>query len=45
MRPELLAVMYPEVGEFAEIRRRVDPDGILRSDLSARLGLDAEWAP
>ncbi|MHB8218942.1 MAG: FAD-binding protein [Acidimicrobiales bacterium] len=40
LRPELLAVMYPRLGEFQEVRRRVDPEGILRSDLSRRLGMD-----
>jgi decaprenylphospho-beta-D-ribofuranose 2-oxidase len=39
LRPELLSVMYPRTPELAEVRRRVDPDGVLRSDLSRRLGL------
>jgi decaprenylphospho-beta-D-ribofuranose 2-oxidase len=39
LRPELLAVMYPRIPELAEARHRVDPDGIIRSDLSRRLGL------
>jgi decaprenylphospho-beta-D-ribofuranose 2-oxidase len=39
LRPELLTVMYPRIGEFAAVLRRVDPDGILRSDLSRRLGI------
>jgi decaprenylphospho-beta-D-ribofuranose 2-oxidase len=39
LRPELFPVMYPRVREFAEILRRVDPEGILRSDLSRRLGI------
>lgn len=44
LRPELLTRMYPRAGEFNEVRRRVDPEGVLRSDLSTRLGLDADWA-
>jgi decaprenylphospho-beta-D-ribofuranose 2-oxidase len=42
LRPEFLTVMYPRVGELAAVRRRVDPDGVLRSDLSRRLGLTGE---
>lgn len=40
MRPELLAEMYPELDRWKETRRSVDPDGVLRTDLSRRLGLD-----
>jgi decaprenylphospho-beta-D-ribofuranose 2-oxidase len=39
LRPELLPAMYPRLDEFVAVRRRVDPDGVLRSDLSRRLGL------
>ena len=39
VRPELLAKMYPELDRWREIRRSVDPDGLMRSDLSVRLGL------
>jgi len=39
LSPELLAVMYPAVGKLADVRRRVDPDGLLGSDLTRRLGL------
>jgi len=42
LRPELVAVMYPRVGELATTRQRVDPHGILESDLSRRLGLTGE---
>ncbi len=38
-RPELMARMYPRLDEWKEVRRRVDPDGVLRSDLARRLGL------
>jgi decaprenylphospho-beta-D-ribofuranose 2-oxidase len=39
VRPELLAAMYPELERWREIRRSVDPGGLMRSDLSVRLGL------
>ena len=39
LRPELLPVMYPRVVEMARVRRRVDPNGVLASDLSRRLGI------
>lgn len=39
LRPELLPVMYPQLDRFAELRARVDPVGLLQSDLQRRLGL------
>jgi len=39
LRPELVPVMYPRLGEMASVRRRVDPEGIMASDLSRRLGI------
>ena len=39
LRPELMQVMYPRLDEMAAVRRRVDPDGLLASDLSRRLGI------
>ena len=36
---ELLRVMYPKLDQLTEVRRRVDPNGILASDLSRRLEL------
>jgi decaprenylphospho-beta-D-ribofuranose 2-oxidase len=39
LRPELLPVMYPDLPRFAELRARVDPAGVLQSDLRRRLGL------
>jgi len=39
MRPELVAPMYPRLDEWRAVRRSVDPDGVLCSDLSRRLHL------
>jgi decaprenylphospho-beta-D-ribofuranose 2-oxidase len=39
LRPELMPMMYPRLAEMAAVRRRVDPEGVLASDLSLRLGL------
>jgi decaprenylphospho-beta-D-ribofuranose 2-oxidase len=39
LRPELLRVMYPELDRFAELRARIDPAGVLQSDLRRRLDL------
>ncbi len=37
--PEAFAAMYPRLDEWRAVRQRVDPDGLLRSDLGRRLGL------
>jgi decaprenylphospho-beta-D-ribofuranose 2-oxidase len=39
LRRDVLAAMYPGLGEFHAQRARVDPEGLLRSDLARRLGL------
>jgi decaprenylphospho-beta-D-ribofuranose 2-oxidase len=39
LRPELVPVMYSRLHEFRAVCRRVDPDGVLASDLSRRLGI------
>jgi decaprenylphospho-beta-D-ribofuranose 2-oxidase len=39
LRRELLPAMYPQLGRFHAERARVDPEGVLRSDLGRRLGL------
>ena len=39
LRPELLATMYPELDRWREIRARLDPDGVMCSDLARRLRL------
>jgi decaprenylphospho-beta-D-ribofuranose 2-oxidase len=39
LRPELVAAMYPRLGEFQAVARRVDPEAVLASDQSRRLGL------
>ena len=40
LRGDLLGAMYPQLDRFRAERRRVDPDGVLGSDLSRRLGID-----
>lgn len=37
--PDLLPLMYPRLDEWRAVRDRVDPDGVIRSDLGRRLGL------
>jgi decaprenylphospho-beta-D-ribofuranose 2-oxidase len=39
LAPELLPVMYPRLDEWRRARDRLDPGGVLQSDLGRRLGL------
>ena len=39
VRPELMPRMYPRLDEWQEVRRRVDPDGVLQSDLGVACAL------
>lgn len=39
LRPELLEGMYPELGRWREIQAGLDPQGVMQSDLSRRLGI------
>ncbi len=39
MAPEMMAASYPELGRFRDICARVDPEGLLASDMARRLEL------
>ncbi len=39
VRPGTLRAMYPRIDDVAKLRRRIDPDGLLRSDMAVRLGI------
>ncbi len=39
LRPDLLSVMYPRVDEWRRVQAKVDPTGVLQSDLARRLCL------
>jgi decaprenylphospho-beta-D-ribofuranose 2-oxidase len=39
LKPELVALMYPRLESWRQVRGEVDRDGIFRSDLARRLGL------
>jgi decaprenylphospho-beta-D-ribofuranose 2-oxidase len=44
VRRQLVPLMYPRLPEWREVRRRVDPDGVMVSDLDRRLNLSGRWA-
>ncbi len=39
LRPEMIAAMYPDIERWRAVQRRVDPGGVMTSDLGRRLGL------
>ena len=39
LEPSSFAAMYPRLAEFNTVRRRVDPEGLLQSDLARRVGI------
>jgi decaprenylphospho-beta-D-ribofuranose 2-oxidase len=39
LRRDCLAAMYPQLDEWRRARDVLDPRGVMRSDLGARLGL------
>jgi decaprenylphospho-beta-D-ribofuranose 2-oxidase len=39
LRPQLVPQMYPELERWRGVVRRLDPDGVMQSDLSRRLDL------
>jgi decaprenylphospho-beta-D-ribofuranose 2-oxidase len=39
LRSDMLPAMYPRLRGFEQARARVDPNGVMRSDLARRLGL------
>jgi decaprenylphospho-beta-D-ribofuranose 2-oxidase len=40
LRADVLEVMYPNLARWREVKSRWDPEGVMRSDLARRLGLN-----
>jgi len=45
LSPGAFAAMYPDADRWRAVRDRVDPEGVLRSDLGRRLGLCTDRPP
>jgi decaprenylphospho-beta-D-ribofuranose 2-oxidase len=45
LAPHTFHSMYPEVDRFLDVKAKVDPDGVLRSDLGRRIGLCSDADP
>jgi decaprenylphospho-beta-D-ribofuranose 2-oxidase len=45
LEPTTFAAMYPRLDEFNLVRQRVDPEGMLQSDLARRLGICEDSRP
>jgi decaprenylphospho-beta-D-ribofuranose 2-oxidase len=45
LRPEMVPVMYPELGRWLAVKRRIDPEAVFTSDLGRRLGLVPPHGP
>ncbi|MCL6091612.1 MAG: FAD-binding oxidoreductase [Actinobacteria bacterium] len=45
VRRELIGAMYPRLGQWQALQAQLDPDGVLVSDLSLRLGLTRRPGP
>ena len=45
LTPEQFYRVYPRYSELLEIKRRLDPDGLLTSDLARRVGIDPCLTP
>jgi decaprenylphospho-beta-D-ribofuranose 2-oxidase len=45
LRPDLVATMYPRLAEWQSVRARLDPTGVMSTDLARRLGLTGSALP
>jgi len=45
LRPEMVPVMYPALGHWLAVKRRIDPEAVFTSDLGRRLGLVPPHGP